>query len=323
MGEVRELHAGSGRLSRFALAAAVVFALSAVPGAVARPTGSPGSPSHAPAFTATTTGATASFTIGCPPSPLGAIRAYCVGGITLSAHKLRTGHSFILVSSGNPRTTNVVVGRGRYVVAGGSTVTIAVGLNRLGRHLLGRFYKLPATATAIGSVGATIPVKFAYGLVGSSFLWTWTFTPHYTRLLQMEVVGIPTDGSVLIVCHGGGCPFARRTVLASSSRISLTSQLDAARLRPGSTLWVAVHAPNDVGKVALFRIISGQTPREAIECLPPGDSAPQRCATPARRPPAAPPADRRAGVRAGALELLSLPGLTSPANRNSAAAQLE
>jgi hypothetical protein len=63
-----------------------------------------------------------------------------------------------------------------------------------------------------------------------------------------------------------------------AGRISLTSQLEGARFRLGSTVWVAVNAPDDVGKVALFQILSGQTPREVIKCLPPGDATPQRAA---------------------------------------------
>jgi hypothetical protein len=284
VGEVREIGAGVGRprrraapllctlLSVFA-ACGAPFDHRALASAAIHPPGGPSPPST---LSATTLGATASFTLGCPASPPNAVQVDCIGQITLSAHKLPAGHSFTLVSSSSG-ATNVVVGRSSYRVTPGETGTVTVNLNPLGQRLLDRFYKYPATATATGALTGTLPVSFAYGLVKSaSFVWTWSFAGPVTRLLQFEVRGIPTGGTVLMVCHGGGCPFTQRTVPAIG-RISLTSQFKGASLKPGTTLWFAVTGPNDVAKVALFKISGDRVPSEVFECLPPGVATPRRC----------------------------------------------
>jgi hypothetical protein len=224
----------------------------------------------------TALGATASFTLSCPASPPGAVRANCIGQLTLTAHEQGVGRSLVLVESGSG-TTNVVVGTSSYVVPPDSTGTITVRLNPLGRRLLARFYKFPATAAATGASGASRTVNFAYSRIHSTLAWTFAFGIRFTTVRELRIDGIPSGASVLILCRGGGCPFARRVLPAPKPHLSVTDQFKGARLRPHTIVWFAVTAPNSVGKVEGFTIRSGQAPGLTFDCLPPGAAAPLRC----------------------------------------------
>lgn len=49
--------------------------------------------------------------------------------------------------------------------------------------------------------------------------WTFHYTPAYTKALSLAVNGAPAGASVLIACHGRGCPFtAHLTVIGGVSR---------------------------------------------------------------------------------------------------------
>jgi hypothetical protein len=111
----------------------------------------------------------------------------------------------------------------------------------------------------------------------STFTHTWSLAPRCSEPTALKNSGIPSGASVLIVCHGGGCPFGSRTLPVSGSHMSVAAVLHGARLKPRSQIWFAVTAPGDVGKVALFKVAPGRVPAEKLECLPPGVMAPRKC----------------------------------------------
>jgi hypothetical protein len=226
-----------------------------------------------------TEGASAKFKISCPGQAPGLARAPCVGHVGLSAHVHKVGKRVTAVSA-TGRTVQVTVGGAHYVVFRGTSATITLTLNKLGRRLIALFYTLPASVTFTGAVTAPGPVlTFSYGRVDSTFLFTWTWTPSSSRLVQLTVSGIPPGGSVLVVCNGGGCPPHRETVVPEKREAALTDLLAGARLRPGTTIWFAVTAPNDVGKVIVFVVRAGDPPTTTLDCLPPGVAKPRACVT--------------------------------------------
>jgi hypothetical protein len=202
----------------------------------------------------------------------------CRVAVTLTVSEAGSGKSLMVVNPGTG-TTSVVVGHLTDLVPAGASTTVSMLLNQRGKHLLGRFYKLPAMASFAGALKgiAAQTVTLSYGRVDSTFTYTWSFTPRYSQLTALNISGIPTGASVLIVCHGGGCPFGSRTLSATGSHMSVASQLHGARLKPRSQIWFAVTAPGDVGKVALFKVAPGRAPAEKLECLPPGVMAPRNC----------------------------------------------
>ncbi|HEY1567761.1 MAG TPA: hypothetical protein VGF68_12120, partial [Solirubrobacteraceae bacterium] len=90
---------------------------------------------------------------------------------------------------------------------------------------------------------------------------------------------LPTGSKVLLSCHGHGCPFAKKTFAApKSGKLELAPALHKRHLSPHSTVTIQITAPNEVGEVVVFTIVSGKSPTETFRCLPPGTHTPTACA---------------------------------------------
>jgi hypothetical protein len=98
-----------------------------------------------------------------------------------------------------------------------------------------------------------------------------------TRLRRLRVDEAPLGARVLVRCLGKRCRFGRReaTVNAKGS-VNLLPRVRR-RLRPGTTLEVAVTAPNMIGKVRRYRIRRGKEPVVRRLCLPPDATKPGPC----------------------------------------------
>ncbi len=98
-----------------------------------------------------------------------------------------------------------------------------------------------------------------------------------TRLRRLRVDEAPLGARVLVRCLGKRCRFGRReaTVNARGS-VNLLPRVRR-RLRPGTTLEVAVTAPHMIGKVRRYRIRRGKEPLVRRLCLPPDATKPGRC----------------------------------------------
>jgi hypothetical protein len=87
---------------------------------------------------------------------------------------------------------------------------------------------------------------------------------------------------ITLTCHGGGCPFATRTMTVSAHgkcgkparsgcvaapSFSLTAMLHRAQLHVGTQLIVAVTHPGWVGKYYRFTIRAGHRPSTEVSCL--------------------------------------------------------
>jgi hypothetical protein len=82
-------------------------------------------------------------------------------------------------------------------------------------------------------------------------------------------------------CTGGRCPVKRRTTTATrSGRINVLRSIKRyrSRFRAGQTLEVRVTAPDRIGKVVRYKLVRRRSPVGETLCLPPGASAPRRCA---------------------------------------------
>jgi hypothetical protein len=97
-------------------------------------------------------------------------------------------------------------------------------------------------------------------------------------LQQLTISAIPRGATILIHCHGGGCPFGSRTLKATGSQMALARLFKGARLKPGTVVWFAVALANHVAKVAVYTVNRGAPPTQAFRCLPPRSSRPLACA---------------------------------------------
>jgi hypothetical protein len=176
------------------------------------------------------------------------------------------------------KTTKVKVGSGSYSLATGQRATIKVTLNSTGQKLLDRFYRLPATVAITGTTSIVKKVTFSYSRIRSPIFFTWAFTSGYSIAQKLSITGLPSKSKVTVICHGGGCPFVKRVFTPHGRQLALTSSLNQSHLTPHTTLELEITAANDVGKIAIFRILSGQQPSLTELCLLPGASRPTACA---------------------------------------------
>ena len=105
----------------------------------------------------------------------------------------------------------------------------------------------------------------------------WHLGQVNTVLRRLRVDEAPLGARVLVRCLGKRCRFGRREAIVNAKgSVNLLPRVRR-RLRPHTTLEVAVTAPNMIGKVRRYRIRRGKEPLVRRLCLPPGASKPGRC----------------------------------------------
>jgi hypothetical protein len=171
------------------------------------------------------------------------------------------------------------VASGSYAIAAGRTATVKLSLNPTGRKLLTARYKVPATLTLTGTVSAKKTVTFRYGVISISPSYTWAFSKAFSYAIELSLSRLPKGSRVTLSCRGHGCPFSKKTFSTpKSGKLALASALKKRHLSPGSTVEIQITAPNEVGEVVVFRIVSGRSPKESFLCLAPGARTPSACA---------------------------------------------
>jgi hypothetical protein len=105
------------------------------------------------------------------------------------------------------------------------------------------------------------------------------------------VDGVSPGATVLVSCHGRGCPFARRATLRSKraqcgkavkgmcftyGSFQITPRFAGHRLAVGTLITVAINRPSWLGKYYGFTVRSGRGRRIEIACLAPGGSVPRQ-----------------------------------------------
>lgn len=133
----------------------------------------------------------------------------------------------------------------------------------------------------------TPPVK-ALGWITSTMQWTFYSTPTYTKVLKLAV-NAASAATVTTRCQGPGCPFSRRTILVTKTKLCAptrtrpcppTGTIDLApafrdrRLSVGAQITVAITRPGWIGKYYRFTLRAHRSPRVLIACLAPGSRGP-------------------------------------------------
>jgi hypothetical protein len=154
----------------------------------------------------------------------------------------------------------------------------------------------PSTGTGtVSVVEAPLPAShdpISQGVVAtirSTMQWTFHYTPSYTQIRALVVNGVPARATVIVKCHGGGCPFAhRRLVLARMRRcgpktsgmclthgsFNLTPGFATRRLAVGTQITIVIGRAQWIGKYYAFTVRARRAPRISISCLAPGATKP-------------------------------------------------
>jgi hypothetical protein len=179
--------------------------------------------------------------------------------------------------------------------------TCAVIYGSAGAHAITASYLGDANFTASSSPTVLVQAVATTGLPGSglhngpvgtidaTMSWIFYYTPSYTVVRELVVNGAPFGATVLIDCHGRGCPFAAhdvavvdrkhcgadaRSMCSAHTTVFITGGFQRRRLTVGARITVAIVRPDWDGKYYDFTIRARRAPRIQIACLPPGSTGP-------------------------------------------------
>jgi len=160
---------------------------------------------------------------------------------------------------------------------GATTATCTISYKTTGKHVITAAYGGDAnfsasTATPV-NLGA-IPIRIL-GTITSTMQWTFHYTPSYTNVLALVLESPPIGATVLLECHGRGCPFAKRArAVTKHEPINLMHSFNKQRLRAGTQIIVELTRPGWIGQDYLFTTRARRGPRIQVACLAPGGTRP-------------------------------------------------
>jgi hypothetical protein len=125
------------------------------------------------------------------------------------------------------------------------------------------------------------------GTITSTMQWQFYYTPRYTIVRALVVTGVSRGATVVVRCHGHGCPFASHTTVLPTGKkcarkagsmcftagsFNVTPAFAGRRLKVGARITVNIVRPNWVGKTYGFVVRSRRGPTIQIGCLAPDGS---------------------------------------------------
>jgi large repetitive protein len=142
----------------------------------------------------------------------------------------------------------------------------------------------PAAQVSAASVATTV-----VGAITSTMQWSFYYTPKFTVVQQLFVNGAVPGATVLVQCHGHGCPFARHAILLPTGKrcgrngtkmcsvgggFNITPGFVGRHLKVGAQITISIVRPNWTGKAYRFTVRSRRGPRIQIGCLAPSGRTP-------------------------------------------------
>jgi hypothetical protein len=175
---------------------------------------------------------------------------------------------------------------GRPLHAG--TAICTVRYRTTGRHTITAVYRGDLNFLASPASTSQSVRVLARARITSTMSWTFAYRPTYTKILALSVNAAPVGTTVVVKCHGIGCPFAKRSTpvtrcgstrshackRAGSATIGLAASFRRRRLDVGTGVSVQILRPGWIGKYYLFTMRAGRGPKIEISCLAPGRTVP-------------------------------------------------
>jgi hypothetical protein len=169
-----------------------------------------------------------------------------------------------------------------------STATCTVSYQRLGPHAITAAYGGDAGFDGSTSGPLTVAPQ-ALGTINATMQWTFRYTPMYTQVRTLIVNAAPLGATVLLKCHGRGCPFAKRAIAAARTKrcgdqgrhrcathgvVDLTRRFRHRHLAPGARITVEIIKSGWVGKYYSFTVRARRRPLVRLACTAPGTTSP-------------------------------------------------
>jgi len=161
------------------------------------------------------------------------------------------------------------------------TATCTVKYAARGTHDISAIYNGDANFTAATSSTSAVQVvrssdpTAVLGVVGSTLQWTFFYHPTYSTVLLLKAFGIGSGTTVVITCHGKGCPYAtmhRKGPVRSA--LNLLPRFRHHHLRAGTRITVRLTHRHWVGKYYSFTVRKSRAPLIKVSCLAPGKATP-------------------------------------------------
>jgi Invasin, domain 3/Bacterial Ig-like domain (group 3) len=168
-----------------------------------------------------------------------------------------------------------------------STATCTIRYRTTGHHMITASYGGDAGFNGSSSPATAIGVQ-PLGTIAATLDWQFYYTPSYTLVRQLLVNGVFPGVTLVVRCHGRGCPFAKRRIPVRPTRrcgrkgrhycgtpgtIDLTSRFGDRRLLVGSGITVEILKPGWVAKDYVFEVRPSRKPSVRIGCTAPGSMA--------------------------------------------------
>jgi hypothetical protein len=171
--------------------------------------------------------------------------------------------------------------------------TCTLTYSAIGTHSITARYGGDPNFTGSTAPAQPVDVQLAavhvVGLISATMQWTFDYTPTSTRVAVLLVNWVSSDATVLVKCHGRGCPFATHTSRVAKPKrcgtkgkpkcpiggsINLAAPFRKDPLHPRATVIVMIRRPGWVGKYYKFTIRAGNNPVVQVSCLAPGGNRP-------------------------------------------------
>jgi hypothetical protein len=169
--------------------------------------------------------------------------------------------------------------------------TCAITYTSTGTHDISARYSGDAnfsgSSSPTGQLDATAPATTVMGTISSTMQWQFYYTPKYTIVRALVVNGVSNGATVVVKCHGHGCPFASHAALLPTGKkcgkkgarmcsaggsFNVTPGFSGRRLKVGAHITVSIMQPNWVGKTYSFTVRARRGPTIQIGCLAAGSA---------------------------------------------------